>query len=92
MDDSKLKEFEHMWQSDKECYMLSEVESGDSSSKRYAIVDISTNHGVIIEDNEVAHEVIRRMLEAGVSVGNPFDLKTRKEILKRRLRSSREDH
>ncbi|MDC0678635.1 hypothetical protein [Sorangium atrum] len=92
MDDNRLKEFEHMWQSDKECYMLSEVEGGDSSSQEYAIVDISTNHGVIIEDNEVAHEVVRRMLEAGVSVGNPFDPKTRKEILKRRLRSSHENH
>ncbi|MGK3997615.1 hypothetical protein [Sorangium sp. So ce1024] len=92
MDDGKLKEFEHMWQSDKGCYMLSEVEGGDPSNKRYAIVDIRTNHGVIIEDDEVAHEVVRRMLEAGVSVGNPFDVKTRKEILKRRLRSSREDH
>lgn len=88
MNQEELAMYEHMWKANKDNYMLMEVE-GDGERKRYSIIDIQSNHGVIIEDNKVAEDVVRRMLAAGVPVGNPFDPETRKQIIKRRMRSSR---
>jgi hypothetical protein len=62
-----ISEFEDMWTTDKQHYVLVNV-SRRPNSPEYMIVDIRNQGGVIIEDDDVFEEVIQRMLQAGVPV------------------------
>jgi hypothetical protein len=80
--DELLDAYKDMWGKDKDFYVLRD--NGDSV---YSIIDVENNSGVIIENEAVAREVVRRMLNAGVFVGDPFDLQTKKEIIRRRIQA-----
>lgn len=80
MNEQALQDYVDMWGKDKEWYVLR-----DRGNGAYSIVDMRSNAVVIIENTEVAREVVRRMLDAGVVVGDPFDLRFRKEMIRRRI-------
>ncbi|MEZ4295808.1 MAG: hypothetical protein R3B70_12590 [Polyangiaceae bacterium] len=83
--EERLKDLEYMWTTRKDDHVLVPVGINPDGSPRYFIQDISVNHGVVIEDNILASEVKRRMLAAGVHVGNPNEVEFRKSLIRKRL-------
>ncbi|TKC89016.1 hypothetical protein [Polyangium fumosum] len=81
----RLKEYERLWTTDKEDYVLSGDESDIRAGVSCAIIDMRTNSILLIEDGELARTVKEKMLAAGVQVGDPHDINLRKEYIKRRL-------
>lgn len=80
-----LAEHADMWGKDKDHYMLMPPDKEINDALQYGIVDLRNNHGVLIENSELARGVIQRMLAAGVQIGNPFDPRVKKELIRRRL-------
>ncbi|MEZ4312949.1 MAG: hypothetical protein R3F14_33425 [Polyangiaceae bacterium] len=83
--EERLRDLEYMWTTRKDDHVLVPIGVNPNGSPRYFIQDISTSHGVIIEDNDLAEEVKRRMLDAGVYVGDPEEIQFRKAIIRKRL-------
>ena len=80
--DNSIDTYKDLWGKDKYSYVLRPAEDG-----RYSIVNVENNSGLIIENDAIAHEVVRRMLAAGVLVGNPFDIQTRKHLIILRIQA-----
>ncbi len=62
--DDELRELEHLWTTDKEKYVL----VGEGTSLLPVKLGGKDPMGLIIEDDDLAAEVCRRMKEAGVRV------------------------
>jgi hypothetical protein len=60
MSDDDLIVFEKMWTTEQQDHALIAIGDG-----RYSIVQLSTNMGLIIEDNDVFNGVIQKMLSMG---------------------------
>lgn len=88
IDDERLQEYAHMWTTRKEDFALVPVGLGEDGAMGYAIEDHTVKHGVIIEDRDLAQEVKRRMLAAGVFVGDPDTIEFKKARLLARLTKS----
>lgn len=85
VDEDRLQQFVHMWTTRKSDFALVPAGKEEDGTIRHAIEDHSINHGVIIEDSELAREVKRRMMAAGVFVGDPRTLRFKKALIKKRL-------
>jgi hypothetical protein len=69
VEEEGLAEFEDMWTRHRHHFTLVKVQLGRDESK-IAIIDRRTRSMVLIEDDDVLHEVIRRMRSAGVEVSD----------------------
>lgn len=89
--DKMLEQYESLWGSDKDHYMLSgEITEGRVDINKCAIIDMRSNSILIIEDSDLATALKEKMLTAGVRVGNPYDPEVRKEYIRRRLNQAHE--
>ncbi len=83
--DERLQALAHMWTTRKDDYALVPVGVDEHGLPRYAIEDHANKRGVLIDDHELAEEVKRRMLAAGVFVGNPDTIEFKKVRIKARF-------
>lgn len=60
------KDFEHIWTTECSNYVL--VRLPADPEDRYAILEKETHLSVIIEDDGVYHEVVQKMIDAGVRI------------------------
>ena len=67
--------YEHLWGHSNGPWALLQLNPGRQEAPNYVVVNLSDRSALLIEDNEVAQEVKKRMLAAGVRVvwvGNGF--------------------
>ena len=68
MTDEQVAEFAPFWGSDAKNYVLESMDPGSTDLRRCGIFDRRHKSVVLIEDPELALEVMRRMVDAGVEV------------------------
>ena len=68
MTEKQFDEFAPFWGSDARKYVLVSVQPTSTDLRHCVIVDREGRSAVIIEDDELALEVMRRMVEAGVPI------------------------
>ncbi len=87
MNESALQEFEAYWGTERYRYTLEEIDANAQDlARKYIIVDLSNNCMVIVENSAVKAEVVQRMLDAGVLVGDRYDPKIRNAFMRARLK------
>ncbi len=68
MNQKQIDEFTPFWSSDISRYVLVSVEPGSADLSQCVIVDRQRKSAELIEDPEIALEVMRRMVDAGVEI------------------------
>ena len=66
MSDDDLQSFSYLWEDETGRYVLIQGVSGSQSHDTCVVYDLESKTGLLIEDDELAVEVAKRLAEKGV--------------------------